>query len=110
MFNGEPDRTCHLPDLRVAATENAQAQIDGSISANSYVSTDGAWVISYARSAHALLAMRAIAGPASPRGRMRPSWRPPGTPPVHRVWLPDSCLRVTAGGEPDFDSKTCSGW
>jgi hypothetical protein len=37
------------------ATENAQGQIVGFISANSYVSTDGAWVISYARSAQALL-------------------------------------------------------
>jgi hypothetical protein len=56
------------------ATENAQGQIDGFISANSYVSTDGAWVVNYARwrSAEVFLAMLAGAGPASARGRMGP--------------------------------------
>ena len=54
------------------ATENAQGQIVEFISANSYVNTDGAWVISYARSGQAHLAMLASVGPASPRGRMRP--------------------------------------
>ena len=74
MFKGEPERTCHLPDLRAAATENAQSQIDGFISANSYVSTDGAWVVNYAqwRSAEAFLATLASAGRASARGQVRP--------------------------------------
>jgi hypothetical protein len=54
------------------ATSNAQGQIVECILANSYVSTDGAWVISYARSAQAHLAMLASVGTASPRGRMRP--------------------------------------
>jgi hypothetical protein len=73
MFNGEPDRTCHLPDLRVAATENAQAQIDGFISANSYVSRDGAWVVNSAqwRCAEACQAMLANTA-ATAGGRMRP--------------------------------------
>lgn len=65
MFNGEPDRTCHLPDLRAAATENTQRLIDGFISANSYVSMDGAWVVNYAqwRNAEVFQAMLASAGP-----------------------------------------------
>jgi hypothetical protein len=55
------------------ATENAQGQIDGFISANSYVSTEGAWVVNCAqwRSAEVFLGMLAGAGPASARGRTR---------------------------------------
>jgi hypothetical protein len=56
------------------ATEHAEGQIDGFTSANSCVSTDGAWVVNYAqlRSAEAFVAMLASAGPASARVRMRP--------------------------------------
>ena len=55
------------------ATENAQAQIDGSISANSYVSTDGAWLVNSAqwRSAEACQEMLAHTAAAA-GGRMRP--------------------------------------
>ena len=65
------------------ATENAQSQIDGFISANSYVSTDGAWVVNYAqwRSAEAFLATLASAGPASAHARMRPVGDRPGPHP-----------------------------
>ena len=47
------------------ATENAQGQIDGFVSANSYVSTDDAWVVNYAqwRNAQAFLAIPASAEP-----------------------------------------------
>jgi hypothetical protein len=56
------------------ATENAQGQVDGFISANSYVSTDGAWVVNCARwcSAKAFQAMVAGAGSPSARRRMGP--------------------------------------
>jgi hypothetical protein len=65
------------------AAENAQGQIDGFISANSYISTQGAWVVNYGqwRSAEVFLAMLAAAGPASARGRMRPVGDRPGPHP-----------------------------
>jgi hypothetical protein len=55
------------------ATENAQGQIVGFISANSYVSTDGAWVVNFAqwRSAEACQAGLANTA-ATAGGRMRP--------------------------------------
>jgi hypothetical protein len=67
------------------ATENAQGQIDGLVSANSYVSTDGAWVVNYAqwRSAEAFLAMVASAGRASARRRMRLGPHPYSVESVH---------------------------
>ena len=54
-------------------TENGLEQIDEFTSANSYVGTDGTWVINYTqwRRAEALKATSATAGPANARGRVR---------------------------------------
>jgi hypothetical protein len=56
-----------------AGNRERLGQIDRLMSANSYVSTDGAWVVNCPqwRSAEAFLAMVVSAGPASARGRTR---------------------------------------
>lgn len=64
-----------MPPANLSAGHRERlGQIDRLMSANSYVSTDGAWVVHYAqwRSAEAFLAMVASAGRASARRRMGP--------------------------------------
>lgn len=60
VFTVEPDRARQLADLLTQATEEVMQHIDGFISANIHLSTDGARVVNYAqwRSAAAMQAMR----------------------------------------------------
>ena len=75
-----PNRTARAAcPIGWQATENAQGQIVGFISANSYVSTDGGWVISYAQRAT----------PPSDAGKRRPlksTW--PDAPHLATAWNP----------------------
>ena len=60
VFTVQPERARELADLLTAATEDVMQHIDGFISANIHLSTDGTRVVNYAqwRSAEALQAMR----------------------------------------------------
>src|ERR1700761_3756678 len=60
VFTVEPERARQLTDLLTAATEDVMQHIDGFISANIHLSTDGTRVVNYAqwRSAEALQAMQ----------------------------------------------------
>src|ERR1700742_1248742 len=60
VFTVEPGRARQLADLLTAATEEVMQHIDGFISANIHLSTDGTRVVNYAqwRSAEALQAMQ----------------------------------------------------
>ena len=60
VFSVEPQRARQLADLLTAATEDVMQHIDGFISANIHLSTDGTRVVNYAqwRSAEAMQAMR----------------------------------------------------
>jgi quinol monooxygenase YgiN len=60
VFTVQPDRARELADLLTAATEDVMQHIDGFISANIHLSTDGTRVVNYAqwRSAEACQAMR----------------------------------------------------
>ena len=84
VFTVESDRTRHLPICSAGHRERL-GQIDRLMSANSYVSTDGAWVVNCAqwRSAEAFLAMVASAGSASARRRMRLGPHPYSVESVH---------------------------
>ena len=59
VFTVEPERARQLADLLTAATEDVMQHIDGFISANIHLSTDGTRVVNYAqwRSAEAFEAM-----------------------------------------------------
>jgi quinol monooxygenase YgiN len=59
VFTVEPDRARQLADLLATATEDVMRHIDGFISANIHVSTDGTRVVNYAqwRNAEAFQAM-----------------------------------------------------
>jgi quinol monooxygenase YgiN len=59
VFTVQPDRARQLADLLTAATEEVMQYIDGFISANIHLSTDGTRVVNYAqwRSAEAFQAM-----------------------------------------------------
>jgi quinol monooxygenase YgiN len=59
VFTVQPERAGELADLLTAATEEVMQHIDGFISANIHLSTDGTRVINYAqwRSAEAFEAM-----------------------------------------------------
>jgi quinol monooxygenase YgiN len=59
VFTVEPERAQQLADLLTAATEDVMRHIDGFISANIHVSTDGTRVVNYAqwRNAAAFQAM-----------------------------------------------------
>jgi quinol monooxygenase YgiN len=59
VFTVEPGRARQLVDLLTAATEDVMQHIDGFISANIHLSTDGTRVVNYAqwRSAEAFAAM-----------------------------------------------------
>jgi quinol monooxygenase YgiN len=59
VFTVEPQRARQLADLLTAATEDVMQHIDGFISANIHLSTDGTRVVNYAqwRSAAAFQAM-----------------------------------------------------
>jgi len=59
VFTVEPERARQLADLLTAATEEVMRRIDGFISANIHLSTDGTRVVNYAqwRSAEAFQAM-----------------------------------------------------
>jgi quinol monooxygenase YgiN len=59
VFTVEPERARQLTDLLTAATEDVMQHIDGFISANIHLSTDGTRVVNYAqwRSAEAFQAM-----------------------------------------------------
>ena len=59
VFTVEPERARQLADLLTAATEEVMQHIDGFISANIHLSTDGTRVVNYAqwRSAEAFEAM-----------------------------------------------------
>jgi quinol monooxygenase YgiN len=60
VFTVQPERARELADLLTAATEDVMQHIDGFISANIHLSTDGTRVVNYAqwRSAEAMQAMR----------------------------------------------------
>src|ERR1700692_315348 len=60
VFTVQPDRGRQLADLLTAATEEVMQHVDGFISANIHLSTDGTRVVNYAqwRSAEAMQAMR----------------------------------------------------
>jgi quinol monooxygenase YgiN len=60
VFSVQPERARELADLLTVATEDAMQHIDGFISANIHLSTDGTRVVNYAqwRSAEAMQAMR----------------------------------------------------
>jgi quinol monooxygenase YgiN len=59
VFTVEPERARQLADLLTDATEDVMQHIDGFISANIHLSTDGTRVVNYAqwRSAEAFQAM-----------------------------------------------------
>ena len=59
VFTVEPDRARQLVDLLTKATEDVMQHIDGFISANIHLSTDGTRVVNYAqwRDAAAMQAM-----------------------------------------------------
>jgi len=59
VFTVQPERARELADLLTAATEDVMQHIDGFISANIHLSTDGTRVVNYAqwRSAEAFQAM-----------------------------------------------------
>ena len=59
VFSVQPERARELTDLLTAATEDVMQHIDGFISANIHLSTDGTRVVNYAqwRSAEAFQAM-----------------------------------------------------
>jgi quinol monooxygenase YgiN len=59
VFTVEPEQARQLVDLLTAATEEVMQHIDGFISANIHLSTDGTRVVNYAqwRSAEAFQAM-----------------------------------------------------
>ncbi|MGH3594773.1 MAG: antibiotic biosynthesis monooxygenase family protein [Mycobacterium sp.] len=59
VFTVQPDRARQLADLLARATEDVMRHVDGFISANIHVSTDGTRVVNYAqwRSAAAFQAM-----------------------------------------------------
>lgn len=61
VFTVQPDRARTLADLLTAATEEVMRHVDGFISANIHLSTDGTRVVNYAqwRSADAFQAMLA---------------------------------------------------
>ena len=60
VFTVQPERARELVDLLTAATEEVMQHIDGFISANIHLSTDGTRVVNYAqwRSAEAMQAMQ----------------------------------------------------
>jgi heme-degrading monooxygenase HmoA len=60
VFSVQPERARELADLLTAATKDVMQHIDGFISANIHLSTDGTRVVNYAqwRSAEALQAMQ----------------------------------------------------
>src|ERR1700743_601096 len=60
VFTVQPDRARELADLLTAATEEVMQHVDGFISANIHLSTDGTRVVNYAqwRNAEAMQAMR----------------------------------------------------
>jgi quinol monooxygenase YgiN len=60
VFTVQPERARELADLLTAATEEVMQHIDGFISANIHLSTDGTRVVNYAqwRNAEAMQAMR----------------------------------------------------
>ena len=60
VFTVQPERARELADLLTAATEDVMQHIDGFVSANIHLSTDGTRVVNYAqwRSAEAMAAMR----------------------------------------------------
>jgi quinol monooxygenase YgiN len=60
VFTVEPDRAQQLVSLLVTATEQVIQHVDGFISANIHLSTDGTRVVNYAqwRDAEAMQAMR----------------------------------------------------
>jgi quinol monooxygenase YgiN len=60
VFSVQPERARELVDLLTAATEDVMQHIDGFISANIHLSTDGTRVVNYAqwRSAEAMQAMQ----------------------------------------------------
>jgi quinol monooxygenase YgiN len=49
VFNVEPERARQLADLLTAATKEVMQHIDGFISANIHLSTDGTRVVNYAQ-------------------------------------------------------------
>jgi quinol monooxygenase YgiN len=59
VFTVQPERARQLADLLTAATEDVMQHVDGFISANIHLSTDGTRVVNYAqwRSAEAFQAM-----------------------------------------------------
>ena len=65
VFTVQPERARELADLLTAATEDVMQHIDGFISANIHLSTDGTRVVNYAqwRSADAFQAM--LSNPAA---------------------------------------------
>src|ERR1700761_4446598 len=60
VFTVQPDRARELVDLLSAATDDVMQHIDGFVSANIHLSTDGTRVVNYAqwRDADAMQAMR----------------------------------------------------
>jgi quinol monooxygenase YgiN len=60
VFTVQPERARELVDLLTKATEDVMQHIDGFISANIHLSTDGTRVVNYAqwRSADAMQAMQ----------------------------------------------------
>jgi heme-degrading monooxygenase HmoA len=62
VFTVQPERARELADLLTAATQDVMQHIDGFISANIHLSTDGTRVVNYAqwRSAAAMQAMQAM--------------------------------------------------
>src|ERR1700744_5459828 len=78
VFTVQPERARELADLLTAATEDVMQHIDGFISANIHLSTDGTRVVNYAqwRSAEAMQAMQQdptarehwVLGPEVPTG------------------------------------------
>ena len=60
VFTVQPEQARELADLLTAATEEVMQHIDGFISANIHLSTDGTRVVNYAqwRNAEAMQAMR----------------------------------------------------
>jgi quinol monooxygenase YgiN len=65
VFTVEPERARQLADLLAAATEDVMRHIDGFISANIHVSTDGTRVVNYAQWRNAAAFQAMLQNPAA---------------------------------------------
>ncbi len=107
VFTVQPERARELADLLTAATEDVMQHIDGFISANIHLSTDGTRVVNYAqwRSAEAFQAMLQIPAARQHMATVRRVGRRLRTAPVHRRVGAFRAMMVLWAPE----CETCSG-